>query len=101
MEHGISSACFYKRYSTSGGKDVALMRCLKELKKESRWLKKRYVEERFKAEIIQEAMTKKGVRASAQHAVTFPGFSVRQVCQILMLLSRKPVFYRDHLQISD
>lgn len=36
-----------------------MMACLKELGDENRRLKKMYAEERFKAEIIQEAMAKK------------------------------------------
>ncbi len=58
-EHGISSASFYKWRAKYGGMDASLMTRLKELEEENRRLKKMYAEERLKAEIIQEAMTKK------------------------------------------
>ena len=58
-EHGMSSATFYKWRAKYGGMDASLMGRLKELEDENRRLKKMYAEERLKAEIIQEAMTKK------------------------------------------
>ena len=58
-EHGISSATFYKWRAKFGGMDASLMARLRELEDENRRLKKMYAEERFKAEIIQEAMAKK------------------------------------------
>ncbi len=58
-EHGMSSATFYKWRAKFGGMDASLMACLKELEAENARLKKMYAEERLKAEIIQEAMTKK------------------------------------------
>ncbi|KAF0811957.1 hypothetical protein IGB42_03499 [Andreprevotia sp. IGB-42] len=58
-EHGISSATFYKWRSRFGGMDASLMARLKELEDENRRLKKMYAEERLKAEIVQEALTKK------------------------------------------
>lgn len=58
-EHGISSATFYKWRAKYGGMDAALMSRLKELEEENRRLKKMYAEERLKAEIVQEALTKK------------------------------------------
>ena len=58
-EHGISSATFYKWRSKLGGMDASLMARLKELEDENRRLKKRYAEERLKAEIVQEALQKK------------------------------------------
>ena len=58
-DHGISSATFYKWRSKFGGMDVSMMKYVKELEEENRRLKKMYAEERLKAEIIQEAMTKK------------------------------------------
>lgn len=58
-EHGMSSATFYKWRAKYGGMDASLMGRLKELEEENRRLKKMYAEERLKAEIIQEAMTKK------------------------------------------
>lgn len=58
-EHGMSSATFYKWRAKFGGMDASLMARLKELEAENARLKKVYAEERLKAEIIQEAMTKK------------------------------------------
>lgn len=58
-EHGISSATFYKWRARYGGMDASLMARLKELEDENRRLKKMYAEERLKAEIVQEALTKK------------------------------------------
>ncbi|TQQ55304.1 transposase, partial [Vibrio cholerae] len=57
-EHGMSSATFYKWRAKFGGMDASLMARLKELEAENARLKKMYVEERLKAEIIQEAMAK-------------------------------------------
>ncbi len=58
-EHGMSSATFYKWRSKYGGMDASLMARMKEMEDENRRLKKRYAEERLKAEIIQEALAKK------------------------------------------
>jgi putative transposase len=58
-EHNISSATFYKWRARFGGMDVSLMARLKELEDENRRLKKMYAEEKLKAEIVQEALTKK------------------------------------------
>jgi putative transposase len=58
-EHGMSSATFYKWRSKYGGMDASLMARLKELEDENRRLKKMYAEERLKAEMVQEALTKK------------------------------------------
>ena len=58
-EHGMSSATFYKWRAKYGGMDASLMARLKELEDENRRLKKMYAEERLKAEIVQEALTKK------------------------------------------
>ena len=58
-EHGMSTATFYKWRSKYGGMDASLMARLKELADENRRLKKMYAEERLKAEIIQDAMSKK------------------------------------------
>mgnify|MGYP003638151132 CR=1 FL=1 len=56
---GMSSASFYKWRAKYGGMDASLMARLKELEDENRRLKKMYAEERLKAEIVQEALTKK------------------------------------------
>lgn len=58
-EHGMSSATFYKWRAKYGGMDASMMSRLKELEDENRRLKKMYAEERLKAEVLQEAMTKK------------------------------------------
>lgn len=58
-EHGMSSTSFYKWRAKFGGMDASLMARLKELEDENRRLKKMYAEERLKAKIIQEAMSKK------------------------------------------
>ena len=58
-EHGMSSATFYKWRAKYGGMDASLMARLKELEDENRRLKKMYADERLKAEIVQEALSKK------------------------------------------
>ena len=58
-EHGMSSATFYKWRAKYGGMDASLMARLKELEDENRRLKNMYAEERLKAEIVQEALSKK------------------------------------------
>ncbi|APR71315.1 transposase [Acinetobacter haemolyticus] len=58
-EHGMSNATFYKWRAKYGGMDASLIARLKELETENAKLKKMYAEERLKAEIIQEAMSKK------------------------------------------
>ena len=58
-EHGMSNATFYKWRAKYGGMDISLMARLKELEAENTRLKTMYAEERLKAEIVQEAMSKK------------------------------------------
>jgi len=58
-ELGISSATFYKWRAKYGGMDVSMMARMKELEEENRRLKKMYVEEKRKAEIVAEALAKK------------------------------------------
>ncbi len=58
-EHGMSNATFYKWRAKYGGMDASLIARQKELEAENAKLKKMYAEERLKAEIIQEAMSKK------------------------------------------
>jgi putative transposase len=58
-EHGVSTATFYKWRAKYGGMDASLMARMKELEDENRRLKKMYAEERLKAEIVAEALTKK------------------------------------------
>ena len=58
-ELGISTATFYKWRAKYGGMDVSMMSRLKELEEENRRLKKMYLEEKLKAEIVAEALEKK------------------------------------------
>lgn len=58
-EHGMSTATFYKWRAKFGGMDASLMTRMKELEDENRRLKKMYAEERLKAEIVTEALSKK------------------------------------------
>ena len=58
-EHSMSSATFYKWRAKYSGMDASLMARLKELEDENRRLKKMYADERLKAEIVQEALSKK------------------------------------------
>ena len=57
-ELGISSATFYKWRAKYGGLDVSMLARMKELEAENARLKKMYAEERLKADILQEAITK-------------------------------------------
>lgn len=56
---GISSATFYKWRAKFGGMDASLMARMKELEEENRRLRKMYVEEKLKAEVMAEALAKK------------------------------------------
>ena len=58
-EHGMSSATFYKWRAKYGGMDTSMITRLKELEAEISRLKKMYADERLKAMIVQEALTKK------------------------------------------
>lgn len=58
-ELGISTATFYKWRAKYGGMDTSMMARMKELETENARLKKMYAEERLKAEILNEALTKK------------------------------------------
>ncbi len=58
-ELGISSATFYKWRARYGGMDTSMMARMKELEAENSRLKKMYAEERLKADILQDALTKK------------------------------------------
>ncbi|HEF4841039.1 TPA: transposase, partial [Burkholderia vietnamiensis] len=55
-ELGISTATFYKWRSKYGGMDVSLIARMKELEAENARLRKMYVEEKIKAEIVAEAL---------------------------------------------
>ena len=58
-ELGISSATLYKWCAKYGGMDTSMMARMKELEAENARLKKMYIEEKLKAEILNEAITKK------------------------------------------
>jgi putative transposase len=58
-ETGVSTATFYKWRSKFGGMDVSMMARLKELEDENRRLKKMYMDEKLKAEVVEEAIAKK------------------------------------------
>jgi putative transposase len=58
-ELGISSATFYKWRAKFRGMDASLMAHMKELEEENRRLRKMYIEETIKAEIVAEALAKK------------------------------------------
>ena len=58
-ELGISTASFYKWRAKFGGMDTSMMTRMKELEDENRRLKKMYLEEKLKSEIVAEALAKK------------------------------------------
>ena len=49
---GISTATFYKWRAKYGGMDVSMIARMKELEEENRRLKKMYLEEKLKAEVV-------------------------------------------------
>ena len=58
-ELGISTATFYKWRANYGGMDTSMIARMKELEAENARLKKMYIEEKLKAEIVTEALAKK------------------------------------------
>ena len=58
-ELGISTATFYKWRAKYGGIDTSMIARMKELEAENARLKKMYIEEKLKAEIVTEALAKK------------------------------------------
>ena len=58
-ELGISTATFYKWRAKYGGMDTSMITRMKELEAENARLKKMYIEEKLKAEIVTEALAKK------------------------------------------
>ena len=69
-EHGMSSATFYKWRVKYGGMDTSMITRLKELEAENSRLKKMYADERLKAMIVQEVLTKKVLRPSLRKEMT-------------------------------
>jgi putative transposase len=57
-EVGVSTVTFDKWRAKFGGMDVSLMARMKELEEENRRLKKMYVDEKLKAEVVAEALGK-------------------------------------------
>jgi putative transposase len=55
----ISTATFYKWRAKFGGMDTSMMSKMKDLEEENRRLRRMYVEEKLKAEIVAEALAKK------------------------------------------
>ena len=55
----ISTATFYKWRAKYGGVDTSMIARMKELEAENARLKKMYIEEKLKAEIVTEALAKK------------------------------------------
>ena len=62
----ISTATFYKWRAKYGGVDTSIIARMKELEAENARLKKMYIEEKLKAEIVTEALTKKSGEAVSQ-----------------------------------
>ena len=58
-EHRMSSATCYKWRTKYGGMDLSMMTQLKELEAENSRLKRMYADERLKADILQDALSKK------------------------------------------
>ena len=58
-ELGISTATVYKWRTNYGGIDTQMIARLNELEAEDARLKKMYIEEKLKAEIVTEALPKK------------------------------------------
>ena len=58
-ELGISTATFYKWRAKYGGMDTSMIARMKDLEAENARLKKMYIEEKLKAEIVTEALAKK------------------------------------------
>ena len=56
---GISTATCSKWRAKYGGMDVSMTSRMRELEEENRRLKKMYLEEKLKAEIVAEALEKK------------------------------------------
>ena len=54
----VSSPTFYKWRAKFGGMDISMMSSMKALEEENWRLKKMYLEEKLKAEIVAEALEK-------------------------------------------
>ena len=92
-EHGMSSAGFYKWRSKYDGMDAALMTRMKELETENARRKKMYADERFKAEVVREALEKNVWSAPALQARNMKRDSLRKKTRPLAsqpLLAARP-----------
>jgi len=59
-ELGVSTPAFYRWKAKYSGMDVSLMSRMKELEEENRRLRKMYLDEKLKAEVVTEAFEKSG-----------------------------------------
>ena len=59
-ELGISTATFYKWWAKYCGMNAYMMSRMNKLEEENRRLKKMYLEEKLKSEIVSEALEKSG-----------------------------------------
>lgn len=55
----VNSCCYGTSRTLTGGMDISLIARMKELEAENARLRKMYVEEKIKAEIVAEALAKK------------------------------------------
>src|SRR5699024_10235125 len=59
-EYGISTATLYHWRSKYGGMDVSMVAKMKELEEENRRLKTMYADAQLSADLLKEALAKKG-----------------------------------------
>ena len=57
---------FYKWLSKFGGMDLTMMKRMKEIEEENKWLKNMYVEERLKEKIAREAIAESAKTISTE-----------------------------------
>ena len=55
----MSTPAFYRSKAKYSGMDVSLMSRMKELEEENRRLRKMYLDEKLKAEVVTDALEKK------------------------------------------
>jgi len=68
-EFGISTATIYKWRAKFSSMDTSMRAWMKELKDENRRLKKIYMDEKLKSEVVAEALAKKLVRPSRRREI--------------------------------
>jgi len=59
LEHGMSSASFYKWWAKYGGMDASMMSELRETKAELQWFKRMYADLSLQNDLIRDALSKK------------------------------------------